>query len=241
MTDLLKINNNQKTISSIELCELINRIRKEEGVKAELRHDTLLEKIKNELEDVAPKFFGTTINIDKLGREHKYPCYNLPQKEALQVIASESKRVRRRLIDEIERLTMENQELKQQKVPTTFKEALLLAYEQQCQIEEQQKLIEEQKPKVEFYDEVLKSKDYVDMSEVAKCLNKNIGRTKLFQILREQGILRFNNEPYQKYVDNGFFKIETNSYKKNGETRIYLKTVVSQSGVEFIKKILKTQ
>ena len=159
MADLIKINNNQKTISSIELCELINRIRKEEGVKAELRHDTLLEKIKNELEDVAPKFFGTTINIDKLGREHKYPYYNLPQKEALQVIASESKRVRRRLIDEIERLTMENQELKQQKVPTTFKEALLLAYEQQCRIEEQQKL-EVKIKNIEDQEELLRIKTY---------------------------------------------------------------------------------
>ena len=179
MADLIKINNNKKTISSIELCELINRIRKEEGVKAELQHKDLLKKINEELEEISEKFRSSY--IDSMNREK--PCYNLPQKEALQVIASESKRVRRRLIDEIERLTMENQELKQQKVPTTFKEALLLAYEQQCQIEEQQKLIEEQKPKVEFYDEVLKSKDYVDMSEVAKCLNNNIGRTKLFRIL----------------------------------------------------------
>ena len=107
MTDLIKINNNQKTISSIELCELINKIRKEEGIKAGLQHKDLLKKINEELEEISEKFRSSY--IDSMNREK--PCYNLPQKEALQVIASESKRVRRRLIDEIERLTMENNQL----------------------------------------------------------------------------------------------------------------------------------
>ena len=78
------------------------------------------------------------------------------------------------------------------------------------------------------------------MKEVAKILNyKNIGRNKLFEILRDEKILDNHNQPYQKYIDAGYFRgIETKFEDKDGDTHINLKTVVFQKGVDYIKKTL---
>lgn len=126
------------------------------------------------------------------------------------------------------------------KVPTTFSEALRLAAEQQEKIELQEKIIEEQKPKAEFYDEVMDSKTTIDMQAVAKTLNMGMGRTKLFDFLRNKKVLMQNNIPYQYYVDLGWFRVVESKYTRpNGDVHINLKTVVFQKGVDGIRKLLK--
>lgn len=94
-------------------------------------------------------------------------------------------------------------------------------------------------PKVEFFDSVAESKDAIEMKAVANTLNYvSIGRNKLFAILREQKVLLPNNLPYQKYIDAGYFRtIET---KKNcgSEIRIFIKTLVYQKGLDYIRKML---
>ena len=125
------------------------------------------------------------------------------------------------------------------KVPQTFAEALRLAAEQQEQIEAQQKLIEVQTPKAEFYDDVVESKDAIPMDRVAKILNMGIGRNKLFELLRNEKVLMYNNTPYQKYVDLEWFRcVETKFTKPNGDVCINVKTLVLQRGVDSIRKIL---
>ncbi|WP_294402999.1 phage antirepressor KilAC domain-containing protein [uncultured Clostridium sp.] len=119
------------------------------------------------------------------------------------------------------------------------------AYEEELEIlrlknEEQQQLIEQQQPKVEFYDKVIDSKDWIDMGQVAKVLNERIGRTKLFEFLRNNKILDKKNNPYQQYQDKGYFRLIETSYNlPNGDCKIYLKTLVSQKGLDFIRKKLK--
>ena len=106
--------------------------------------------------------------------------------------------------------------------------------------EKEHKLIE-QAPKVEFFDDVTGSTDTIDMKEVAKVLNvKGLGRNNLFELLRSRNILDRNNQPYQKYVDCGYFRIIESRYTvPTGETKISLKTVVFQKGLEFIRKLIK--
>ena len=99
--------------------------------------------------------------------------------------------------------------------------------------------IEEAKPKVEFFDAVAESKDAISIGECAKVLNMGIGRNKLFEFLRQQKILRENNEPYQKYIDLGYFRqIEQKWHTPEGDTKIYIKTLVYQKGLDFIRKLL---
>lgn len=126
-------------------------------------------------------------------------------------------------------------------VPQTFAEALRLAAKQQEQLELQQKQLDEQKPKVEFFDAVAESKTAIEMKAVANTLHfKNVGRNKLFAILREKKILMSNNMPYQRYVDCGYFRtVEQKFSTPDGEVRVSIKTIVYQKGVDFIRKTLK--
>jgi phage antirepressor YoqD-like protein len=92
--------------------------------------------------------------------------------------------------------------------------------------------LSEYKPKEKWY----------SMQEAAKLINhKKIGRTKLFQFLRDQKILMDDNEPYQRYIDNQCFKlVQKDVY--NGFGRIVVcpsVTLVSTKGINFIKKSLK--
>lgn len=128
-------------------------------------------------------------------------------------------------------------------VPRTFAEALRLAADQQEQIEKQQRLISEQKPKVEFFDTVAESKTAVSMNDAAKSLNfNNVGRNKLFDILRTQKVLMSDNMPYQKYVDAGYFRvIEQKWTGKDGMPQISYKTLVYQKGIDYIRKLLEKE
>lgn len=120
-------------------------------------------------------------------------------------------------------------------------EALLVSEKEKVKLQEQNKLM---LPKAEFYDDVTGSDSLIDMKEVAKVLNfKNIGRNKLFELLRNKSILMRDNQPYQKYVDCGYFKIiEVKWFNpKKASTQITLKTMVFQKGLDFISKLLKKE
>ena len=126
------------------------------------------------------------------------------------------------------------------KLPRDYASALRALADQTERNEEQEKLLIEAKPKVEFYDAVSGSKDAIGIGEVAKVLGiSGVGRNNLFSILRDKGILMANNLPYQEFVDRGYFRVIEQKYTKpNGETCISIKTLVYQRGVEYIRKVV---
>ena len=119
-------------------------------------------------------------------------------------------------------------------IPQNYAEALQLAADQAKQLLEQ-------KPKVEFFDAVAESKDAIEIASVPKVLNvPGVGRNKLFEFLRNHKVLMRNNQPYQKYVDCGYFRIIEQKYERpNGDTCINIKTLVYQKGVKYIQELLK--
>lgn len=101
----------------------------------------------------------------------------------------------------------------------------------------QQKYIEVLEPKADFYDAVAGSKDAISISDAAKVLGiKNLGQNTLFKILREKKILDRDNKPYQEYIDRGYFRTIEQKFTKHGETNIYIKTLVYQRGLDYIRK-----
>ena len=126
-------------------------------------------------------------------------------------------------------------------IPQTFSQALMLAAKQQEKIEEQNRLILEQEPKVQFFDAVASSKDAIEMKSVANTLDfVGVGRNKLFEILRDAGVLTHKNQPMQRFIDNGCFRtIEQKYEKSDGEICINIKTLVYQKGVNYIKSLLE--
>lgn len=110
---------------------------------------------------------------------------------------------------------------------------------------EQKVLIEEQKPLVTFATHVTKTSDTVDMGEFAKIVAKekiNVGRNRLFTWLREQGYLMTNNVPYQRYINNGYFKvIEVSKITSYGKINVFPKTLVTGKGQIFLVERLREE
>lgn len=91
-------------ITSLELLEQINFFRKQEGDRAELQHNDLLKIIRDEFEEEISlgKISQSTYKNDR-GRE--YPMFELNFSQARQLLARESKFVRKaifRYLDELE-------------------------------------------------------------------------------------------------------------------------------------------
>lgn len=139
-----------------------------------------------------------------------------------------------------EMLVDEYYRIKDHLVPKTLPEALR-AYADEV---ERRELAESQvalmAPKAEFFDAVADSRDAIAIGEAAKVLNMGIGRNKLFQILRGKKILMRGNEPYQEFIDRGYFRvIEQKWTTPEGETKISIKTLVYQKGLDFIRRQLQ--
>jgi len=104
--------------------------------------------------------------------------------------------------------------------------------------------IEQQKPLVEFATQVTNSKDTIDIGQLAKVVHDEhikIGRNKLFEWLRNKKMLRDNNEPYQSYIDNKYFKvIETTKHTTYGD-KIFTKTLVTGKGQAYIVEKLRKE
>lgn len=216
----------KETMTSKEIAELTGK--QHAHVMRDIR--TLLEQGVNESN------FGLVEYKDAKGEIR--PMYQLTKKGCIILASGYDPVLREKIINRWEELELKERQKFQ--VPTTFAEALRLAAEQQEKIEEQQKLIEVQTPKAEFYDEVVDSKDAIDMQAVAKVINMGIGRNKLFEFLRNNKVLMQNNQPYQYYIDLGWFRVIESKYTKpTGDICINLKTVVFQKGVDGIRRLIK--
>ena len=81
----------------------------------------------------------------------------------------------------------------------------------------------------------------MEMAAAVKVLAyKGYGRNKVFCLLRDREVLRWNNQPFQRYVENGYFKTIEEIYEDSyGRTGVYYKTMISQKGLDFIRKLIE--
>lgn len=107
--------------------------------------------------------------------------------------------------------------------------------------------IEQDKPLVDFANHIQTSEDCISMNDMAKLATKNgikIGRTRLFNFLREKKVLGckdgHKNMPYQRYIDTQpWFQLKESSYIQNGEVRIGLTPMVTPKGQSGIIRMLR--
>lgn len=135
-----------------------------------------------------------------------------------------------------------------QQIPQTFSEALQLAADQAKKIEQQNKEIEQSKPKVLFADSVSASKTNILIGELAKLIKQNgfeIGQNRLFQWLRDNNYLISRkstdyNMPTQKSMNLGLFKIkETSITHSDGHVSVNKTVKVTGKGqIYFINTFL---
>ncbi len=103
------------------------------------------------------------------------------------------------------------------------------------------KQLEEAKPKIKFFDRAINASGMLDFSKAAKTLG--YGKNTMLKMLRKKKILRYNNEPYQSYIDRGYFEMKERTYldKKKKEDVVYSKPFVTSKGLVWLEKILKEQ
>lgn len=107
--------------------------------------------------------------------------------------------------------------------------------------------IEADKPLVEFADHVSNASNLIDigtLAKIAKDEHIDMGRTRLFDWLRESGYLMSapgsKNQPYQKYIEQGLFKVREYTYKTPYGDKVATKTMVTGKGqMFFIEKLRK--
>lgn len=123
-------------------------------------------------------------------------------------------------------------------IPQSFSEALMLAANQAKEIEEKNKVIAIQAPKVSFADRVLDSGNLVDIGQAAKLLKLPYGRNTFFKALREKGVFFKNrNEPKQEYIDRGYFELrESEIARENHPPMMVTKILVKQTGLFWLSK-----
>lgn len=159
------------------------------------KHYHVMDSIRNLLNshEKSGQYFVLDTYVDNSGKEN--PMYVMNRDGfTLLVMGFTGEKALQFKIDYIEAFNKMEQTIKSGNylVPHSFSEALMLAAKQQERIEEQQKKIKQDAPKVLFADAVATSQRSCLVSELAKIIQQNgvnIGQNRLFQWLRDNGYL----------------------------------------------------
>ena len=245
------------SMNHAELCELINKLREEEGNNKVLLSKNLLAKIRKEVETMKTLGIYTELNFklseykDKSGKTN--PTYEMNRDGILQMAASESIYVRAKIIEYINALEnkLKEQDQKKDLLLAIYDggQNAILASKQLTELEVKEATtpllnkIEEDKPLVEFAEQVSLSADAIDIGTFSKLIKDEdikLGRNQLFEWLRDNKYLMKNNIPYQQYIDNGYFKVIEQIYKTPYGNKINVKTLITPIGqIKLIEKLRK--
>lgn len=230
----------ENRINTIELCELINELRKREKGEAakELRHDDLMKKIRKEIKTMEELEINSLGNFSEStytnNRGKTYPCFSLNASGMRQILNSESVYVRCKTEEYITKL--ENQISAEERL------ALQVYHGGISAIEASQKLVElktaELKPKADYYDKVLTADNCRSITEIAK--DYGLSGRKLNQILNDKGVQYKTPSGqwvlYSKYDGHGYVKTQS-TILYDGEVKYYTKWTAK--GQKFIDDLLK--
>jgi anti-repressor protein len=127
---------------------------------------------------------------------------------------------------------------------TLIKLATNLKEEQQKRIAAE-KQIEQQKPLVNFAETCMASDKSLLVREVAKMISKQgilMGERRLFQKLRDWKLIFPNkNEPYQEYIDRGYFEISQGVKETSKGSFTWLTMRITPKGQMYIINRLKKE
>ena len=218
MTKLLQIMNKNSsvlTMSSREIADLV-----------ESRHDSVKRTIER-LQDKGLIQLTPMVEVkNHLGQV--VTEYQLIKRDTYVVVAQLSPEFTARLVDRWQEL--ESQQMPQ--IPQTLSEALRLAADQAEQIEKQNLLIEQQRPKVEFVQRYVEAGTTKSLRETAKILK--VPERAMIDCLVGDGLLfrqSGNLLPYQKYHAKGLFDVKTGTTEYGHN---YTQTRVTSKGIEYI-------
>ncbi len=213
------IKSNSVTMSSVEIADLVGK-----------RHDN----VKRTIEDLAASGVvhpqsEDEWSTDKLDRPRSTRIYRVCKRDSYVIVAQLSPEFTARLVDRWQEL----EDAQPVKLPQTFSEALRLAAEQAEQIEQQQLLIEQQKPAVEFVEKYVDGTGLKGFRQVAKLLQAKEHQFREFLV--DQKIqYRLGGEwyAYQNHIEAGRFEVKTGT-AQNSE-HVFNEAKFTPKGVNWI-------
>ena len=215
LSPMMRKNSSVLTMSSREIADLV-----------ESRHDSVKRTIER-LQDKGLIQLTPMVEVkNHLGQV--VTEYQLIKRDSYVVVAQLSPEFTARLVDRWQEL--ENQQMPQ--IPQTLSEALRLAADQAEQIERQNLLIEQQRPKVEFVQRYVEAGTTKSLRETAKILK--VPERAMIDCLVGDGLLfrqSGNLLPYQKYHVKGLFDVKTGTTEYGHN---YAQTRVTSKGIEYI-------
>ena len=230
------ISSNDGRMSSLEIANLTGK-----------EHKNVMRDIRNLL-DQGVAALNFELGQYKDANQQDRPCYNLTKKGCLILASGYDAKLREKIIDRWEQLETERQTGGFQ-IPQSNSQALLLAAKQAEKIEQQQKQLQQQAPKVLFADSVSASHTSILIGDLAKILKQNgveIGAKRLFVWMRRNGYLikqpgMSYNMPSQRGMNLNLFEIkETVVTHSDGHTSINKTVKVTGTGqIYFVNKFLK--
>ena len=154
------------------------------------------------------KKFKRWVTSEVLPSIRKTGTYSVPQKERmLPQSYADALRELAATVEENERLALENKH--------------------------QARELEANKPKVQMYNDLMRSDGLITIAEMAKMMD--MGTKTLYKHLRRMGILSLKNLPYQRFINDGSFSVkETPIADKRGRSRINIKILVTPKGQKLV-------
>lgn len=229
-------------MSSLQIAEITGK-----------QHSHVMRDIRTLLEQGIQKSnFGLSYIIRELpnGGSKQVPYYQLTKTGCLILASGYNALLREKIINR----WMDLEETNQPKVPTTFREALLLAAAQQERIEEQQKLLvaqnqtikdlneanAEMRVKVSYYDQILASKSTVTTTQIAQ--DYGMSAKKFNIILRNLKIQRKVGGQWILYAPHntmGYVHSDTFVPENSTTGKVVMITKWTQKGRLFLYDALK--
>lgn len=99
--------------------------------------------------------------------------------------------------------------------------------------------VEEMESKAKFYDMAMTSRTTVSLAQAAAILNLHYGNVTLVRVLKKMGVLKADNTPTRKYLDQGYFTVKEKSISTCDGVKILRSTRVYQKGLSWMARVLK--
>ena len=170
------------------------------------------------------------------GRVSEIETYQLNKKQAIAAGAKLNNALLMKVIDRLEELESQKHQMK---LPSKI-ELAQMVIEAETKVQQLSHTIQEKDKVILAVADLNIKAGNVTIADFSKNLAiEGLGRNNLFSWLKGRGFLMMNTEPYQPYVERGYFVRKPSEKKINGEVRYT--TMLTQKGTVWLTKLLKAE
>lgn len=232
MKQLINLQQNELTMSSRDLLDVINEVRKSENENP-IRANDFHARVTDELSE----FNYETFVVQNLNKTESI-VFKLTQDMCMLVAMRESKKVRRAVLEQLKNKFKQDQF----KVPQTYQEALRIAADIADENEKLRNTVQEMIPDVKALDRIAGINDSVPMTTAAKTLQ--VRPSDLTKMMSENKWIyhRVGGRTwlgYQDKIQSGYIEHKiTEVYREDGSLKVCEQVRVTPKGIAKLAKMI---